>query len=157
MCLWTAFDKGSLGTVSCNSATHSSRSDRSSPVARPERCRAGPAAGRTARITPATTQPRHDDHVPDGGDSRAPPHLGVTVARHCAGHRGASDTIGSVFWNWPPLTGSLTTAVVDGVALLKHTVPLENLSVGVEFERPLILLVARADAIEHELTQSDQF
>ncbi|HWL99918.1 MAG TPA: hypothetical protein VNP20_21435 [Nocardioidaceae bacterium] len=48
-------------------------------------------------------------------------------------------------------------AVVDGVALLKHTVPLEDLSVGVEFERPLILLVARADAFEHELTQSDQF
>jgi hypothetical protein len=48
-------------------------------------------------------------------------------------------------------------AVVDGVALLKHTVPLENLSVRVEFERPLTLLVARADAFEHELTQSDQF
>jgi len=48
-------------------------------------------------------------------------------------------------------------AVVDGVALLKHTVPLENLSVRVEFERPLTLLVARADIFEHELTQSDQF
>ncbi len=48
-------------------------------------------------------------------------------------------------------------AVVDGVALLKHTVPLENLDVRVEFERPLILLVARADAFEHELTHSDHF
>ncbi len=48
-------------------------------------------------------------------------------------------------------------AVVDGVALLKHTVPLEDLSVQVEFERPLNLVVARADAFEHELTQADQF
>ena len=48
-------------------------------------------------------------------------------------------------------------AVVDGVALLKHTVPLEDLSVREEFERPLTLLVARADAVEHELTRTDQF
>ncbi|MCE6997136.1 hypothetical protein LZG04_20355 [Saccharothrix sp. S26] len=48
-------------------------------------------------------------------------------------------------------------AVVDGVALLKHTVPLEDLSVREEFERPLMLLVATADAFEHELTEADSF
>jgi hypothetical protein len=48
-------------------------------------------------------------------------------------------------------------AVVDGLALLKHVVPLEDLSVREEFERPLGLLVSRADAIEHELTQKDHF
>jgi hypothetical protein len=48
-------------------------------------------------------------------------------------------------------------AVVDGVALLKHTVPLEDLSVQEEFERPLKLVVARADAFERELTQADHF
>jgi hypothetical protein len=48
-------------------------------------------------------------------------------------------------------------AVVDGVALLKHTVPLEDLSILHEFERPLKSVVARADAFEHELTQADEF
>jgi hypothetical protein len=48
-------------------------------------------------------------------------------------------------------------AVVDGVALLKHTVPLADLSVREEFERPLALVVASADAFEHELTQADRF
>ncbi|GAB2960140.1 type III secretion system chaperone family protein [Saccharothrix stipae] len=48
-------------------------------------------------------------------------------------------------------------AVVDGVALLKHTVPLEDLSVREEFARPLMLLVTAADAFEHELTRSDRF
>lgn len=48
-------------------------------------------------------------------------------------------------------------AVVDGVALLKHTVPLADLSVREEFERPLALIVASADAFEHELTQADRF
>ncbi|WP_434444811.1 hypothetical protein [Lentzea sp. E54] len=48
-------------------------------------------------------------------------------------------------------------AVVDGLALLKHTVPLEDLSVREEFERPLTLLVAGADAFEHELTRDDHF
>ena len=48
-------------------------------------------------------------------------------------------------------------AVVDGVALLKHTVPLEDLSVQEEFARPLALLVSGADALEHDLTQADQF
>jgi hypothetical protein len=46
---------------------------------------------------------------------------------------------------------------VDGVALLKHAVPLEDLSVREEFERPMALLVARADALEHELTRTDQY
>lgn len=48
-------------------------------------------------------------------------------------------------------------AVVDGVALLKHTVPLEDLSVREEFERPLKFVVARADEFEHELTDNDHF
>jgi hypothetical protein len=48
-------------------------------------------------------------------------------------------------------------AVVDGVALLKHTAPLEDLSVRDEFERPLTLVVARADAFERELTRTDRF
>lgn len=48
-------------------------------------------------------------------------------------------------------------AVVDGVALLKHAVPLADLSVRDEFERPLTLVVARADALEHELTRTDEF
>ncbi|WP_410671684.1 hypothetical protein [Amycolatopsis sp. cmx-4-68] len=48
-------------------------------------------------------------------------------------------------------------AVVDGVALLKHTVPLEDLSIDIEFERPLKSVVARADALEHELTKTDEF
>lgn len=48
-------------------------------------------------------------------------------------------------------------AVVDGVALLKHTVPLNDLSVREEFERPLTLLVARADELEQELTRSDRY
>jgi hypothetical protein len=48
-------------------------------------------------------------------------------------------------------------AVVDGLALLRHMVPLEDMSVREEFERPLTLLVARADAMEHELTSGDDF
>lgn len=48
-------------------------------------------------------------------------------------------------------------AVVDGLALLKHVVPLEDLSVREEFERPLTMLVRRADTIEHELTANDHF
>lgn len=47
--------------------------------------------------------------------------------------------------------------VVDGVALLKHTVPLEDMSVREEFERPLLLLVSTADSFERELTQADDF
>lgn len=48
-------------------------------------------------------------------------------------------------------------AIVDGVALLKHTLPLADLSVREEFERPMALLVTRADAFEHELTRVDQY
>jgi hypothetical protein len=48
-------------------------------------------------------------------------------------------------------------AVVDGVALLKHTVPLADLSVREEFERPLTLVAAHADALEQELTKTDRF
>lgn len=48
-------------------------------------------------------------------------------------------------------------AVVDGVALLKHTAPLEDLSIEQEFERPLKSVVARADALEQDLTKADEF
>lgn len=48
-------------------------------------------------------------------------------------------------------------AVVDGVALLKHTVPLADLSIQVEFEHPLGVVVRHADEFERELTKSDQF
>lgn len=47
--------------------------------------------------------------------------------------------------------------VVDGVALLKHTVPLQDLHIEEEFGRPVQALVERADAFEHELTQADEF
>ena len=47
-------------------------------------------------------------------------------------------------------------AVMDGVALVKHTVPLGNLSVLREFERPLTLVVDRADAVERELAGTDR-
>ena len=48
-------------------------------------------------------------------------------------------------------------AIVDGVALLKHTVPLADLSIKDEFEHPLSLVVAHADDFERKLTQADQF
>lgn len=48
-------------------------------------------------------------------------------------------------------------AVVDGVALLKHTVPLSDMSIRDEFEHPLSLVVAHADAFEKELTSTDEF
>jgi hypothetical protein len=48
-------------------------------------------------------------------------------------------------------------AVVDGVALLKHAVPLADLSIQEEFEHPLKLVVAHADTFERELTRADQF
>ncbi|HEX8866089.1 MAG TPA: hypothetical protein VF821_10580 [Lentzea sp.] len=48
-------------------------------------------------------------------------------------------------------------AVVDGLALLKHLAPLEDLDIREEFERPLTLLVSRADALEHQLTSGDQY
>ena len=48
-------------------------------------------------------------------------------------------------------------AVVDGVALLKHTIPLVDLNLVIEFEHPLKSLVTRADTLEHELTKADEF
>lgn len=48
-------------------------------------------------------------------------------------------------------------AVVDGVALLKHTVPLGSLDLRQEFERPLRSVVARADELERELARTDEF
>ncbi|HEU5473653.1 MAG TPA: hypothetical protein VFV67_23650 [Actinophytocola sp.] len=48
-------------------------------------------------------------------------------------------------------------AVVDGVALVKHAVPLADLSIQEEFERPLLLVAAHADAFERDLTGADQF
>lgn len=57
------------------------------------------------------------------------------------------------------LAGSSTAgaAVVDGVALLKHLVPLGSLDIQHEFARPLKSLVARADELERELAQTDEF
>lgn len=57
------------------------------------------------------------------------------------------------------LAGSGTggAAVVDGVALIKHTVPLGALDVEHEFARPLASLVAQADSLEHQLAGSDEF
>lgn len=48
-------------------------------------------------------------------------------------------------------------AVVDGVALLKHTVPMADLSIREEFEHPLTRIVATADDFERQLTQDDHF
>jgi hypothetical protein len=48
-------------------------------------------------------------------------------------------------------------AVVDGVALLKHTVPMADLSIREEFEQPLTRIVATADDFERQLTEDDQF
>ena len=48
-------------------------------------------------------------------------------------------------------------AVVDGVALIKHAVPLASLDIEDELDRPLRALVARADQLEHELGQGDEF
>jgi hypothetical protein len=48
-------------------------------------------------------------------------------------------------------------AVVDGVALLKHTVPMADLSIREEFEHPLTQIVATADDFERQLTQDDHF
>ncbi|HWD03650.1 MAG TPA: hypothetical protein VG674_14495 [Amycolatopsis sp.] len=48
-------------------------------------------------------------------------------------------------------------AIVDGVALIKHTVPLVSLDIEDELDRPLRSLVARADRLEQELGQGDEF
>jgi hypothetical protein len=48
-------------------------------------------------------------------------------------------------------------AVVDGVALLKHTAPLTDLDIQHEFASPLTELTTQADRLEHELTQADHF
>ncbi|TCO60438.1 hypothetical protein [Actinocrispum wychmicini] len=48
-------------------------------------------------------------------------------------------------------------AVVDGVALLKHAVPLTDKSVITEFTRALEMVVAQADTFEGELTDADHF
>jgi hypothetical protein len=48
-------------------------------------------------------------------------------------------------------------AVVDGIALVKHTVPLGALDLELEFERPLLSVVTRADALEQQLAQADAF
>jgi hypothetical protein len=47
-------------------------------------------------------------------------------------------------------------AVVDGVALFQHAVPLDDLDV-LDFEGPFRLVVQRADEFEHELTGDDRF
>ncbi|GAB3562756.1 hypothetical protein GCM10027445_03910 [Amycolatopsis endophytica] len=48
-------------------------------------------------------------------------------------------------------------AIVDRVALIKHTVPLTSLHLREEFERPLLSIVAQADAFEKELSAGDEF
>lgn len=48
-------------------------------------------------------------------------------------------------------------AVVDGVALIKHTVPLKSANLREEFQRPLESVVSTADAFERELSQGDEF
>ena|SRR5438067_9775175 len=48
-------------------------------------------------------------------------------------------------------------AVVDGVALLKHTVPLGSLDLQEEFAGPLEAIVERADVFERELSHTDEF
>lgn len=48
-------------------------------------------------------------------------------------------------------------AVVDGVALLRHSVPLSDLSIDEEFVEPLHLVVKHADEFERELTSGDEF
>ncbi|QRP43690.1 hypothetical protein [Amycolatopsis sp. FDAARGOS 1241] len=48
-------------------------------------------------------------------------------------------------------------AIVDGVALIKHTVPLASLDIAEELDQPLRTLVARADELERELGQGDEF
>lgn len=47
--------------------------------------------------------------------------------------------------------------VVDGIALLKHTVPVTGLSVRADFEPALTQLVANADQFERELAGTDDF
>lgn len=47
-------------------------------------------------------------------------------------------------------------AVVDGVALIRHTVPLTSLHIQEEFERPLKSVVSAADAFEKELLGTDE-
>ncbi|KAA9162030.1 YbjN domain-containing protein [Amycolatopsis acidicola] len=48
-------------------------------------------------------------------------------------------------------------AVVDGVALIKHTVPLLSLDIRDEFEQPMRSVAAAADSFERELSKSDEF
>jgi hypothetical protein len=48
-------------------------------------------------------------------------------------------------------------AVVDGVALLRHSVPLTDLSISEEFVEPLHLVVSHADEFERQLTSGDEF
>lgn len=88
-------------------------------------------------------------HVPDG-DGRAWLEISSAVGRADAVDHGRLLELAGT-----SLVGG--AAVVDGVALLKHTVPLEDLSVQEEFERPLTMLVTSADTFEHELTEADDF
>ncbi|HVV08568.1 hypothetical protein [Amycolatopsis sp.] len=48
-------------------------------------------------------------------------------------------------------------AVVEGVALLKHTVPLTSVDIRTEFEHPMLSVAAKADAFERELANADEF
>ncbi|MDT8913837.1 hypothetical protein [Amycolatopsis sp. PS_44_ISF1] len=48
-------------------------------------------------------------------------------------------------------------AVVDGIALVRHTVPLGSLDLRLEFERPLLSVVRHADELERQLARTDEF
>jgi hypothetical protein len=49
------------------------------------------------------------------------------------------------------------SAVVDNVALLRHTLKLADEGIHEEFEQPLTTLVKTADEFEHDLTKADHF
>jgi hypothetical protein len=47
-------------------------------------------------------------------------------------------------------------AVIDDTLTYRHSVPLDNMDVN-EFERPLLLVTAGADRLEHEFTGGDNY
>ncbi|NKQ51396.1 hypothetical protein HFP15_00685 [Amycolatopsis sp. K13G38] len=101
----------------------------------------------------------------DTGDSRSQQ---VTV-HHLPEHDGAewAEISSAVGWadkidlrRLLELAGSTSVggaAVVDGVALIKHMVPLTSLHIQEEFERPMRSVAAKADEFEHKLSASDEF
>lgn len=47
-------------------------------------------------------------------------------------------------------------AIIDGLLVLRHAVPLLNLNIN-EFERPLMLVTVTADRLENELVGGDKY